>query len=245
MSVDTDPFRHHPNLRRLITPPEQSTLRDLQLDRVMEMVLSHGGDTSLFMSELAREADRAAFFKDRPASDLWVFAYGSLIWDPAVLFSEVRRAYAPAAERRFILRDIGGGRGNAENPGVMAALDKGKGCHGVAFCIPASHVPEESYRLWLRERMGAAYHPVNIAVETDLGPIEALTFMADHDAGFIKADMTYEEQVRYCATGKGFLGTSLAYVENIAAHFAALGIEDPMVTQLLADARAYRGSASD
>jgi len=240
---DDDPFRHHPALRDLITPPEASGLRDMQLDRVMAMVAQHGGDTGLFMSEAAREADRAAFFAGRPPGDLWVFGYGSLIWDPAVLFTEVRRAYAPTAARRFILRDIGGGRGNPERPGVMAALDDGGGCHGVAFRIAAHQVPDESYRLWLRERIGAAYRPAMIPLETAQGPIEALTFMADYDARLIKADMTHDEQVRCCATGAGFLGSSFDYVRNIATHFAALHIDDPEVTRLLEDARAYRQQA--
>ncbi len=51
--------------------------------------------------------------------------------------------------------------------------------------------------------------------------------------------MTREEQVSYIATGKGFPGTSLQYVENIAEHFAALGIVDSEVVELLAGARKY------
>jgi cation transport protein ChaC len=49
--------------------------------------------------------------------DLWVFGYGSLIWDPALEFAEVRRAFAPNHRRRFILEDIYGGRGTPTAPG--------------------------------------------------------------------------------------------------------------------------------
>jgi cation transport protein ChaC len=74
---------------------------------------------------------------------------------------------------------------------------------------------------------------------TDFGPVRALTFVADHAATLIHPDLTRAEQVRYLATGAGFLGSSREYLENIAAHFAALGIADTEVTGLLEDVRAF------
>ena len=39
-----------------------------------------------FRSDEAREADRAALLENHPeGEDLWIFGYGSLIWNPAVL----------------------------------------------------------------------------------------------------------------------------------------------------------------
>jgi glutathione-specific gamma-glutamylcyclotransferase len=76
-------------------------------------------------------------------------------------------------------------------------------------------------------------------VETRFGSVEALTVIADRTSEHIRPDLTREEQVRYIATGAGFLGTSLQYVENIAGHFAALEIEDDEVAELLAEAREY------
>jgi cation transport protein ChaC len=52
-------------------------------------------------------------------------------------------------------------------------------------------------------------------------------------------DMTRDEQVRCIATGSGFLGSSLEYVENLESHFHALGVRDPEISDLLADARTY------
>lgn len=240
MSDNADPFRHHPQLRALVTPPAESFFRDVSISEIAALVTSHGGDTSLFLTEPAREACRAQALQDHRDADLWVFAYGSLIWDPAILFSELRRAYAPGVARQFILRDTYGGRGSPSAPGVMAALDHGTGCHGAAFCIPKDMIESETYRLWRRERLGQAYLPAFIPVETDQGPLEALTFLADHDADIIQSDLSHADQVRFCATGTGFLGTSLDYVAGLATHFAAFGIEDETVTQLLKDARAYQ-----
>ena len=75
---------------------------------------------------------RAAFLAQRNDQDLWIFAYGSLIWDPAFYFEEVRVAKAPGYQRSFCLRsEIG--RGSPEKPGLMVALDHGSECQGLAF----------------------------------------------------------------------------------------------------------------
>lgn len=217
----------------------------MTLTRMLNLVAQSGGDTTLFLSDEARDAERAAFLQDRPHDDLWVFGYGSLIWDPTVHFAEVRRAYAPTVQRRFIMRDIGGARGTMERPGLMAALDAGDGCHGLAFRIRANLVEDETYRLWMRERIAAAYYPQMIPVETAQGGITALSFLADYDSEFIFPDLTHEEQVRYCATGEGFLGSSYEYVANIAERFETLGIADPDLLRLLEDVRAYRDAMNN
>ena len=97
---------------------------------------------------------------------------------------------------------------------------------------------------WRRELIAYSYKPAIAIVETEFGPLEALTVIANRASEFIRPELTREEQVRYIATGKGFLGTSLQYVENIAAHFAALGIEDSEVSELLEEARAFAAAES-
>jgi cation transport protein ChaC len=170
---------------------------------------------------------------------VWIFAYGSLMWDPAFKFAEVRRAHAPNHARRFILKDNFGPRGTPEVPGLMAALDDGTGCDGLAFRINKKDVKYESGVFWRRELLGHAYRPAFANVTTHLGNVEALTVVANHGADNICPDITREEQFCCIATGKGFLGTSLQYLENISTHFEAMGIEDFEVLELLAGARAY------
>jgi glutathione-specific gamma-glutamylcyclotransferase len=176
---------------------------------------------------------------DHIPEDLWVFAYGSLMWDPGIVFAEVRRAFVPGNARRFILRDIHGARGTRETPGLMAALDEGSGCEGLAFRIDREHVDGETERLWRRERIGPGYIASFVDAELSDGRVSALTFVADHDAEVIASTLTRAEQVHCFATGTGFLGTSLQYLENIAAHFEALGIHDDDVVALLRETKAY------
>ena len=174
-----------------------------------------------------------------------MFGYGSLMWDPGFHFAEVRRAFLPGFARRFILKDTRGGRGTPDRPGLMVALDPdpdGPGCHGLALRIAAERVERESYFLWKRERIGSAYNEAWIIADSDHGPVRAMTFVADHGSDLIDAGLTFDQQVTCCATGAGFLGSSLDYIRSIAAHFAELRIEDPDVARLLAAAEAAAAS---
>jgi cation transport protein ChaC len=238
--MSDDPFRHHPALRDLITPPEQSRLRDLTPEMVRELSREHGLRTDTILPDEERDACRARTMEGRWKNDLWIFGYGSLMWDPGLVFAELRRARAPGLERRFILVDENGARGMPGRPGVMAALDTGSGCDGLIFRIAGHLVDDETRRLWNRERIEPGYHSAFVTVETAIGPIEALTFLADHDAQQIHPDLSHEDQVRFCATGEGILGTSRDYLESLARGLSALGIDDPHVTSFLEDVRTYR-----
>lgn len=235
----TDPFRYHPELRSLIAEPAQSGFRSFDPETVRRSLDQQGLPSDWINSAAQREADRAQTLACHSGGDLWVFAYGSLMWDPAFHFEEIRHAFAPHHARAFILRDIGGGRGTLEQPGVMAALDEGTGCDGLAFRLAAANIEPETEILWRRERIGPAYRSAYIPLDTAAGRIMALTFLADHDAPSIDAGISWQDQVRFCATGSGFLGTSLDYVENLARHFDALGIEDAELRRLLEAARDY------
>ncbi len=245
MDETQDPFVHHPVLRDRIKDPFQSFFRNFKPSDFDARMKEQGASTDWRFTDAQIEASRAAFIGPKAGADLWVFAYGSLMWDPAIRFAEVRRARIHGFSRSFCLKDTFGARGTAEAPGLMAALDTGGQCDGLAFRIAADHVEEESGVLWRRELVGPAYLPLLHEIETAHGPVEALIFAADHSAPVICADIGREDQIRYIATGAGFLGSSLQYLENIVAQFGALGIEDRAVSQLLEDTIAYRAGLAE
>lgn len=121
----------------------------------------------------------------------------------------------------------------------MAALDRGDGCHGLAFRVPAESVEKETRNLWAREMVLPSYVPRLLPADLDGESVIALAFLADHDSDMIRGDLTRDQQVRYLATGIGFLGSSRDYLETIARQFDALRIDDPDVSSLLADVRAF------
>jgi len=236
----SDPFRHHPGLRGKIRPAAESFFRTFTTEKVRTIMAERGiEDRFPYHSDAAREALRAEALAGH-SGDLLVFAYGSLLWDPALEFTEVRRAHAPRHARRFILVDVYGARGTQEAPGLMAALDEGAGCDGLVFRIPAKTVDGETDILFRREMIGPGYHARMVPVVIDGIEDRALTFLADHDDPLMRADITRAEQVRYAATGEGFLGTSYDYLASTVSHLAELGIEDVDASSLLAEVRAMR-----
>ncbi|MEM6462913.1 MAG: gamma-glutamylcyclotransferase [Pseudomonadota bacterium] len=239
MNADRDRFAHHPELRNKVLDPQQSYFRGFNPKDFDERMKALGIKKPWRLTDEEREATRLEILKNRRDEDLWVFAYGSLMWDPGFEFEDLLKADVPGYARVFCLKDDFGARGTREAPGLMAALDEGNGCSGIAFKIAKTKIEEETEILWRREMVTGVYVPNVVAASTALGEIECITFLANHAASRIRTDLTREEKVRYLATGSGFRGTSLEYIENLADHLLALGIEDVYVSALLEEARAH------
>ena len=240
------PFAHHvfchtPALRGLITPPDTSEMRFGQ-DRFAELdaqAEAEGWPPGWRMEHDAREANRQAVLSGRLSQDLWVFAYGSLIWDPAVQVEEYRYGALPGWRRRFCMR-LEGGRGSHERPGLMAALDEGGHCDGVVFRIPAALVERETEYMWRREMFSGAYRPVFQEVATPQGSVDALVFVMDRNNRRYMPDLSEEEAARMIAVAEGGLGPNFTYLDSLVRHLDELGIEDDDMHRLHGRARAYR-----
>jgi len=244
MPFAADAFRHHPGLAGKIRDPEQSFFRNLDLTEIDRIWAEAGMRDNPRYSDAHREAMRRETLAPLQGQDIWVFAYGSLMWDPAVYFAEVRRARLPGYRRSFCLVDRSGGRGTAEAPGLMAALDAGPACDGLVFRLAADTAERESEVIWRREMMAPCYRAVLAPVETAQGRVEALCFVADPEADMIDTGISHADQVRYLATGVGRLGTSREYLVNVIAGCRELRIEDPSLDALLAAVDAWPAPAS-
>lgn len=244
MPQTADPFAHHPEMRDKIIDPLQSFFRTFRIVNMAEMMDNQGLETNWWHSDADREASRTSALKQLGDNDLWVFAYGSLMWDPAFVFTDVRKGHAPDFARRFILREDRGGRGNPEAPGLFAALDRGQGCDGLAFKIARHQVDNETEVLWRREMVGPGYEPVFIDLTMDQTPVQALAFVADHSTDRINASLTFDQQVEMIATASGVLGSNLQYLDNIVAQFEILDIKDQYIADLKHHVDAYRQTRS-
>ena len=83
-------------------------------------------------------------------SDLWVFAYGSLIWKPEFEHVEHCRATAAGWHRSFCMK-ITRWRGTTLQPGLMMGLDRGGSCQGLAYRLPAENHFDQLGRIVRRE----------------------------------------------------------------------------------------------
>ncbi|MDO9074061.1 MAG: gamma-glutamylcyclotransferase [Rubrivivax sp.] len=231
-------FVHLPDLRDCIVPPEQSALR--VTPAVMAMwderarLLGRPADWRLGDAEV--EASRRATLGARdPAQDLWLYAYGSLMWDPAVQFEEVRRARLPGHQRRFTFRTHIG-RGSPACPGLMLSIEARPGdCEGLVFRIAAEHVELESAILWRREMLRGAYTPRLLPLATPQGEVTALVFVSNPEHPDHVGELPLDETARTIARAEGVMGRNRDYVEQLARQLAGLSIVDPYIDGLAAE----------
>ena len=228
----------------MIVPPDASEMRFGQ-DRFAELDAEaelEGWPPGWRMEHDAREANRRAVLEGRLGSDLWVFAYGSLIWDPGVHVEEYRFAALPGWRRRFCMR-LEGGRGSREQPGLMAALDDGGRCDGVVLRIKAPLVDQETEFMWRREMFSGAYRPIFKEAETPQGPVEALVFVMDKANERYMPDLSEAEAARMIAAAEGRLGTNFEYLDSLVRHLGALGVADEDMARLHRRAAERRDAA--
>ncbi len=223
-------------------PLNRDSLRD---DSFKQAMLDEAPGEMTLMDEAAFEASRRAIL-DRAAEtgELWVFGYGSLIWNPIVEVDARRTARLPGHGRRFcVWAPIG--RGTPECPGLWLALDTvpGAACDGVALRIPAGRWEEESTILWRREMISGVYRPAWLVLETDDGPLPACVFLSNPAHDRYAETVSHAEQVAAIACGAGSLGTCRAYLYDLAEGLRGHGLADPYIDRLERDVRAEADDA--
>ena len=233
MAFPDEVFEHVPALKGRLKPPEESRMRlsYARFDELDVQAIAEKRPPGWRMSHEAREANRRSVLAGRLERDLWVFGYGSLIWDPAIHLDKVRLATLQGWRRRFCL-SITGSRGTVERPGLMAALDEGGVCEGVAFRIPGRIVDRETETLWMREMFSGSYRPIFVTLSTPQGDIEALTFVIDRSHDRYIPDLPLSEAAAIIAGAQGANGPNFEYLDSLCGHMAELGLSDADMTEL-------------
>ena len=168
-----------------------------------------------------------------PAEDLWVFAYGSLIWNPLIHFVEQRRALLHGFHRRFCLRSRGA-RGTVANPGLVLGLDFGGCCNGVALRIAAAKQSHELKMIWRREMVLGSYAPRWVNLVCDDVTVRAVAFVVNHAHPHYAGKLPADELTRILATAGGTLGSCAEYLRQTVECLTTSGIHDPHLLELRA-----------
>ncbi len=242
--VTPQAFIHLPALLGRLTPPDASALRvtPAVLAEWDERARQQGRGPDWRLACEVREAARQALLAQHPpGQDLWVYAYGSLMWDPGIRFAEVRQADLHGWQRRFSYR-ITGGRGSPECPALMLTLEQKPGCcTGLVFRIPAAEVDAETTLLWRREMLRGGYCPALLPLRTPQGDVPALVFTANTNHPEYVGELPLHETAATVATACGPLGSNRHYLEQLAAQLQALQIDDPYVQTLWQRVQALGG----
>ena len=169
--------------------------------------------------------------------DLWVFAYGSLMWRPDFLFENRVPAMIFGLHRALCIYSHVH-RGSPRNPGLVLGLDHGGACHGVAFRVAASRRERTLAYLRAREQVTMVYRESLRRITLCHGertPVEAVVYLADRSHRQYAGRLPRHRQLALVRRGVGQSGTNRDYVLNTAAHLREMGISDPRLDWIAAE----------
>lgn len=166
--------------------------------------------------------------------DLWVFAYGSLMWRPGFEAAEQSPATIEGYHRALCIESHHH-RGTPEQPGLVLGLDGGGSCLGVAFRIEAGRVAETLAYLRARELVTHVYVEKMLPVTLSDGrAVTAIAYVVDTDHPQYVGLLSPEETLRRVAGKVGDSGSNPDYVLNTASELERLGVVDPTLAWLAA-----------
>ena len=216
------------------------TRETIMSGQVRQMVKELGIEMRVLSEEELAES-LTGFLADRDLSrGVWVFGYGSLIWNPAFHFDGRRIGTIYGFHRRFCLWTHLG-RGNPERPGLVLGLERGGSCRGVALHVPPEHVQDELAVIWAREMISGAYVPRWVMVHGGGAPVRAIAFVINHAHERYARYLPDEEIAGVIASASGALGPCADYLINTVDHLKELGVHDRPLEQLRRRVVALRG----
>jgi glutathione-specific gamma-glutamylcyclotransferase len=161
-----------------------------------------------------------------PSGDLWVFGYGSLMWDPGFDYARSEPALLRGYHRAFCVTSTRY-RGTPERPGLVLGLDRGGSCRGIAFLVPDVKVDGVLHALWEREMPRRVYSPRVMRIDLADGETTcALTFVADRAHDAYTGRLEVDEMARTIADCSGARGPNADYLFNTLRQLDALGIRE-------------------
>lgn len=160
---------------------------------------------------------------------VWIFATGSLIWNPRMDVAERRVANVEGWRRAFCLADRRF-RGSPSRPGLMMALDRGERCQGVAMRMNGgSDISKHLIDLLKKE---PPIPPELVMAQTDKGSVQALVFAAKPDFPFYQSEPPLEDLADILATSVGYIGTMAEYLFNTSVELQRARVHDAHLWQL-------------
>jgi cation transport protein ChaC len=173
------------------------------------------------------------FAQRLPASELWVFGYGSLMWSPCFAYRESRLARVHGYHRALCILSTRY-RGTRLKPGLVMGLCRGGSCWGMAFRIAPADVRRTLRRLWNREMPRRVYQPRLVAATLRGGrTVRALAFLADPAHPAYVRELDLHGRARLVAQGIGQRGACVDYIRNTLDHMHDVGVRDPHLERVL------------
>jgi len=180
---------------------------------------------------------RSALAPWTPGTPFWIFAYGSLMWNPSFTYDARHVATIRGYHRSFrVWSRIN--RGTPEKPGLVLTLECGGSCRGLVYRIPADLVQEQMNLIWKREMNYGSYRPrwLNCLVGDET--IRALVFTVNRHCSGYTGQLPIEATVEAIASAAGKYGPAHEYLFRTNETLREHGIRDSRVEHLAALVRA-------
>ena len=182
---------------------------------------------------------------ERPSDEpMWVFGFGSLMWNPCFDYEIKTAAVLKGYDRKFHIWTTRA-RGTPNNPGLGLCLEDCAGaCRGVAFRLVEGDVEAAWERLWEREMGSGIYRPVWVSLESeDHDRIVALTFVVNREHPHYAGPMPSERMADIMAGAKGSYGLCRDYLAGTIEEMRKLDVSDSDLEELLSRVDAVEGRA--
>ena len=176
-------------------------------------------------------ASRRSMVADDYQGPVWLFGYGSLMWNPIITIDRTRTGRIYGLHRRFCLKTRIG-RGTPEIPGLVLGLDQGGSCQGAILRISGADPIGELDLLWKREMINNSYHPRWVRVHSGDGIINAITFVMNRGHTSYAGRLALEQEAMMIDTARGFIGPCREYFDRTLATLRQLQIHDPYMEAL-------------
>jgi cation transport protein ChaC len=184
---------------------------------------------------VARQHSRAASqdpLSNLPPGDMWVFGYGSLMWNPGFPHRRARRAHIHGYHRDLCVWSWVH-RGTRAHPGLVLGLDRGGSCVGIAHRVAGADRDATITYLYERELVTHVYLPVVLRVRIDGEGIEpALAFVVDRRHPQYAGTLTAAVAAGTIRHARGRSGPNVEYFDSAIAHLDELGIRCPRLHRI-------------
>jgi len=168
---------------------------------------------------------------------IWVFGYGSLMWNPGFPYLRAVPAIMHGVHRALCIRSTHY-RGTPDKPGLVFGLDRGGSCHGVAFEVAMADREAVVAYLRAREQISMVYHEVVRPVRLATGEtMAALVYIANHGHEQYAGGLSFAETLDIIADSSGEMGPNADYVTATLARLADMGIRDRALETVVAGLR--------
>ncbi|MFY9771112.1 MAG: gamma-glutamylcyclotransferase [Xanthobacteraceae bacterium] len=175
--------------------------------------------------------------------DLWVFAYGSLMWRPGFSYLERVPARLIGLHRALCVFSFVH-RGTPERPGLVLGLDRGGMCRGIAYRVAATARAATLHYLRAREQVTTVYVETMRQIELEEHArrhVRAACYVIDRSHVQYAGRLTLAESLHYVRQGHGQSGANRDYVLETVRALEALGYRESDL-HLLAERLASQGS---